>query len=1045
MWRTKVFTVTGRTNVSNWQNFLHLHENRMAPRAYFFAYDSIQTARSFQRELSQHFMLLSGQWQFNYFTHPLLVPDDFYSQLMSDWGQITVPNMWQMEGYGKLQYTDEGFPFPIDVPFVPSDNPTGAYQRIFTLSQAWQHKQTIIKFDGVETYFEVYVNGHYVGFSKGSRLTAEFDISAYVQQGENLLSVRVMQWADSTYIEDQDMWWMAGIFRDVYLIGQNAVHVQDLHLRTDFDDHYRNATLSAQVVIGNGSEQSVQGYCLEYMLYDQHQKIGEGQCKELVIDANHTLGFTLEVENPVQWNAENPYLYQLFICLKDEQGRVIEVIPQRVGFRDIKVRDGLFYINNHYVKLHGVNRHDNDHLKGRAVGMDRVEKDLILMKQHNINSVRTAHYPNDPRFYELCDIYGLFVMAETDVETHGFANVGDLSRITNDPAWESVFVDRAVRHVHAQKNHPSIIMWSLGNESGYGCNIKAMYDATKAIDDTRLVHYEEDRDAEVVDVISTMYSRVQLMNYFGEYPHSKPRIICEYAHAMGNGPGGLTEYQNVFDRHDHIQGHYIWEWCDHGILSIDDNGSEYYRYGGDYGDYPNNYNFCMDGLIYSDQTPSPGLKEYKQVIAPVKIHAVNLQQGVFSVSNKLWFSSLDDYRIVAEIKAEGESLALIELNVVGMAANSQREITLDLPVLDEREAFIHFNVYKNSRTLYSAPHHEVAIYQFQLKENTAEYPVFRQTNATPLITIETKTEHQINGSHFTLRFSKLNGKLTSWLVNGKELILSEPKINFFKPMIDNHKQEYEGLWHPAHLQIMQEHLRQFKVEATSENVIVTVETIIAPPVFDFGMRCRYRYQINATGQLNVELSGERYGDYSHVIPAIGLDLGINGDCDQVNYYGRGPEENYQDSQQANVIDIYHSTVDLMFENYPFPQNNGNRQDVRWLALTDRHGTGLLVKPQQPINFSAWRYTNEMIHQAQHTNELVPSGYITLNLDHQVMGLGSNSWGSEVLDSYRVYMDKFTFGLTLAPLQTGNCSAKIMANHDFDNGFFSSHTSISSED
>ncbi|WP_104026544.1 beta-galactosidase subunit alpha [Vibrio jasicida] len=1021
--------------MNNWENFLHLHENRMAPRAYFFSYDSVKNAQTFQRELSSRFKLLSGQWTFNYFTNPLLVPEAFYSQKMEDWGRITVPNMWQMEGHGDLQYTDEGFPFPIDVPFVPTDNPTGAYQRTFTLGQQWDNKQTIIKFDGVETYFEVYVNGYYVGFSKGSRLTAEFDISSYVQQGENLLSVRVMQWADSTYIEDQDMWWTAGIFRDVYLVGKEHAHVQDLTVRTDFADDYQSATLSCQVELENLSTAVASGYTLEYALQDKGKVIASGQCDALTIQDNSQTSFAIDVVNPIHWTAENPYLYQLFITLKDARCNVIEVIPQRVGFRDIKVRDGLFYINNQYVMLHGVNRHDNDHLKGRAVGMERIEKDLILMKQHNINSVRTAHYPNDPRFYELCDIYGLFVMAETDVETHGFANVGDLSRITNDAAWESVFVDRAERHVHAQKNHPSIIMWSLGNESGYGCNIRAMYDATRAIDDTRLVHYEEDRDAEVVDVISTMYSRAQLMNHFGEHPHEKPRIICEYAHAMGNGPGGLTEYQNVFYAHDHIQGHYVWEWCDHGVLARDENGQEFYKYGGDYGDYPNNYNFCMDGLIYPDQTPGPGLKEYKQVIAPVKIQAVEGKTNIFTVENKLWFTNLDDYTITADIRAEGETLRSVQFKVKELAANSAREITINLPELDEREAFINFTVRKDSRTLYSEANHDIAVYQFQLKESTASEGEFVSHNAQALVTTESPLEHVIEGHNFTLTFSKVNGKLTSWRVNGEELIQSEPRLNFFKPMIDNHKQEYEGLWHPAHLQIMQEHFRTLQVEATDESVSITTTSIIAPPVFDFGMRCTYRYQINAQGHLNVELSGERYGDYPHVIPVIGLDLGINGNFDQVSYYGRGPEENYQDSRQANLIDVYHSTVADMFENYPFPQNNGNRQHVRWASLTNRHGTGLLVKPQQEINFSAWFYTNQNLHEAQHTIELEKSGYITLNLDHQVMGLGSNSWGSEVLDSYRVYMDEFRYGLTLMPLQAGDCSAQAMAHHDFDNAFF----------
>ncbi len=335
-------------------------------------------------------------------------------------------------------------------------------------------------------------------------------------------------------------------------------------MRTDFDEAYCDATLSCEVVLENLAASPVVT-TLEYTLFDGERVVHSSAIDHLAIEKLTSASFAFTVEQPQQWSAESPYLYHLVMTLKDANGNVLEVVPQRVGFRDIKVRDGLFWINNRYVMLHGVNRHDNDHRKGRAVGMDRVEKDLQLMKQHNINSVRTAHYPNDPRFYELCDIYGLFVMAETDVESHGFANVGDISRITDDPQWEKVYVERIVRHIHAQKNHPSIIIWSLGNESGYGCNIRAMYHAAKALDDTRLVHYEEDRDAEVVDIISTMYTRVPLMNEFGEYPHPKPRIICEYAHAMGNGPGGLTEYQNVFYKHDCIQGHYVWEWCDHGI------------------------------------------------------------------------------------------------------------------------------------------------------------------------------------------------------------------------------------------------------------------------------------------------------------------------------------------------------------------------------------------------------------------------------------------------------------------------------------------------
>ncbi|CAM4106268.1 beta-galactosidase subunit alpha [Aeromonas bestiarum] len=1014
--------------MNNWENVQFVGENRLAPRAYFFSYADHALAATMQRELSRRFLSLSGQWQFNYFEHPLQVPEAFYHSPMSEWGQITVPNMWQMEGHGNLQYTDEGFPFPIDVPFVPSNNPTGAYQRSFVLSPAWDGEQVIIKFDGVETYFEVYVNGHYVGFSKGSRLTAEFDISAYAHTGENLLSVRVMQWADSTYIEDQDMWWMAGIFRDVYLVGKPAAHVQDFFIRTALADDNQGATLSCDIQLENLGA-SARDHRLVWSLLDQGSEIASGSLDNLAIDGKCDCRFTLDLANPHLWNAEDPYLYQLMLSLYNGQGELLEVIPQRVGVREIKVKDGLFYVNGHYLKLHGVNRHDNDHLKSRAVGMDRVERDLVLMKQHNLNSVRTAHYPNDPRFYELCDQYGLFVMAETDVETHGFANVGDLSRITNAPFWEPVFVDRIERHVHAQKNHPSIIIWSLGNESGYGCNIRAMYQRCKQIDPTRLVHYEEDRDAEVVDVVSTMYSRVSQMNCFGEFPMEKPRILCEYAHAMGNGPGGLSEYQQVFDRHPHIQGHYIWEWCDHGILDQDEQGRPVYKYGGDYGDYPNNYNFCMDGLIYPDQTPGPGLREYKQVICPVKIRALDLANGRLELENRYWFSNLDDIRLLVEVKAEGELLASQQIRLEGIAPGATTELQFELPTLDGWETFVQLRVIKATATRHSAAEHELGQYQFQLKESTRQLQPFANPNATALQIADERLALILSGSGFALRFSRLDGKLVSWQQDGIELIERAPRLTFFKPMIDNHKQEYESLWHPNHLQIMQEHFRTLSWRQLGEAVEVTVESLIAPPVFDFGMRCRYVYTLSPNGQLHVALSGQPYGGYDDIIPKIGFELGIRQDLDRVHYFGMGPGENYQDSRQSNWIDCFQSTVGEMWEHYPFPQDNGNRQQVRWATLTNRHGAGLYVRPDAPINLSVWPYSWEHIHAAQHINELEPCGYLTLNLDHKVLGLGSNSWGSEVLDSWRVRFEPFSFGLTLLPIARGNLNPAALAGID----------------
>ncbi|MFU2315176.1 beta-galactosidase subunit alpha [Rahnella sp. PCH160] len=996
--------------MNNWENIDKQSENRLPPRARFFSYENAQQARSFDRAASQHFQLLSGRWQFRYFEHPDLVPDEFYNQPVCGWGDIAVPGMWQMEGHGQLQYTDEGFPFPIDIPFVPTNNPTGAYQRKFHLDAAWENTQTLIKFDGVETYFEVYVNGHYVGFSKGSRLCAEFDISAFVQQGDNLLSVRVLQWADSTYIEDQDMWWMAGIFRDVTLTGQNAVHLQDITVVTAFDENYCDATLKIDAVLHN-LHRPVDGYRLHAQLLDGENCVAERSVTDLYLADETRCHLEIPVSQPRQWNAEHPALYQLLLTLYDEAGNVISVVPQRVGFRDIGVRDGLFYVNGRYLKLHGVNRHDHDHRKGRAVDMARVERDIILMKQHNINSVRTAHYPNDPRFYELCDIYGLFVMAETDLESHGFANVGDLSRITDDPRWENTYVERIERHVMAQKNHPSIIMWSLGNESGYGCNIRAMAARCKALDPTRLIHYEEDRDADVTDVISTMYSRVQMMNAFGEYPHAKPRILCEYAHAMGNGPGGLAEYQAVMNRHASLQGHYIWEWCDHGLLETGENGQPRYAYGGDYGDYPNNYNFCMDGLIYPDQTPGPGLREYKQVLCPVEIRRVG---NTLRVKNRYWFSSLEDITLTLTVQVAGRCLNTREITLPHLQSGESETVPLPEFTASGQETFLNIRISKNSPTAYSEANHPLGHYQVLLQAAQPLDTLPDLTATTALVCDEQKHQLIVCGENFRLEFSRLDGELKSWQTDGEEIVGRAPKLNFFKPVIDNHKPEFEGIWQPNHLQIMQQHFRSLSWKNQNGDVVIEVHSVIAPPVFDFGMRCVYRWQISPQGAVSLDLSGTPYGDFSHVIPKIGLDFGLSRRFGQVEYYGRGPGENYPDSRQANLIGHYQQSAASLFENYPMPQDNGNRQDVRWLSLRDKTGNGIFIQPRQPLNFSLWPYSSQRLQQAQHIDELTPDSCLTLNLDHQIMGLGSNSWGSEVLDSYRVYFTAFRYGFTMLP-------------------------------
>ena len=1004
-----------------WEDPSRTGENRLPGRAYFFGYDSPALAATGQRALSQGFTALQGNWQFRLFDGPARVPANFAAEFMTDWEQVSVPHMWQVDGYGQMQYTDEGFPFPIDVPRVPSQNPTGAYQRIFTLSKAAATQETIIKFDGVESYFEVYVNGTYIGFSKGSRLTAEFDITAQLREGDNLLAVKVLQFSDATYVEDQDMWWASGIFRDVYLTQRPAAHLVDFFARTTKTDFSNLDSFAAQLDVDLVA--STAAGSVKWQLTDNGTVVAAGTTTPA-----EGIHHTLETVN--FWSPEDAHLYQLSMTVLDADGVETQHLAHALGFREIRVIDGLMYVNGRYFKLHGVNRHDHDDRYGRAVGMGRVEEDLRMMKQHNINAVRTAHYPNDPRFYELTDRYGLFVIAETDLETHGFENVGNLSFLTDNPEWEITYVDRIERHVLAQRNHTSIIIWSLGNESGYGCNIPAMYHRAKEIDPTRLVHYEEDREAEVVDIVSTMYSRVSQMNQFGEFPFPKPRINCEYGHAMGNGPGGLSEYQEVFDLHDNLQGHFIWEWCDHGIRAKGKNDQTIHNYGGDYGDFPNNSNFCIDGLIFPWQEASPGLTEYKQVISPVRILDATLES--VTVRNAYWFTTLEDISLSVEAQVGG--VVVDSITIAATNVNPRDITTLPLPRAlrtTAGELFVNVRVIKNSATLYAASHAVLGTYQF--RQQDAVLPT--RINGTPVLAgqgVATKVTEgtdflTITGADWKVTFDTVTGQLTGWNVSGIDLITRAPRINFWRPLIDNHQQEFDDIWGPKFLNQCVESLHALTWEQTADTVVVTARASIAPPVHDFGMRVTYRWAISASGVIAVQLSGTPYGSYNDIIPKIGLDLGANTTLENLAFYGRGPGENYIDSQAANIIGRYETRVADAFTPYVLPQDNGNHQDVRWATMTDGHGRGFHIQAQEaPLNISAWQYTLKNIDEARHVDDLVVDDQaITVNIDHRLMGLGSNSWGSEVLATHRLQFADFAYAFALAPIRQGDMDPAVL--------------------
>ncbi|EKG19697.1 Glycoside hydrolase family 2 domain 5 [Macrophomina phaseolina MS6] len=633
----------------DWCNLDIIHRNTLAPRAAFFNYSSPSAALLYDPQTSEYVKSLNGQWKFSYAVNPYRAPDGFEQPAFdaSAWPEIPVPSHWQLEGYGKPHYTNLPYPFPVDPPHVPLDeNPTGSYLRKFTVPNGFRDKQVRLRFEGVDSAFHVWVNGRELGYSQGARNPSEFDVTPFVIfSGENTVAVRVYQWSDGSYLEDQDQWWLSGIFRDVNLIAFPKSHIQDFFVKTLLDENYENAVLRVDLTIEGGG-----AVTLQLLQNDKSTKVLESSGAP---SGDGTLTLELPLENPRKWTAEDPYLYHLVIQLGDQ------TIAHRVGFRRAEIKNGIFLVNGARIVFRGVNRHEHHPTKGRAVGPELLRHDLLLMKKHNINAIRTSHQPNDTRLYELADELGFWIMDEADLETHGFACVEEAAlspedkkkpyeerklityeaaaRWTSDnPVWEKAYVDRMQQMVARDKNHPSIVMWSLGNEAFYGCNHQAMYDWGKRYDPDRVIHYEGDIHAKTVDLFSLMYPELDTLRDFAEkWDGAKPLVLCEFAHAMGNGPGALKEYVELFYKHRCLQGGWVWEWANHGLEHTSPDRKKYYAYGGDFGDEPNDGTFVMDGLVRSDHSIGPGLVEYKKAIEPVQLVSGSIEDGYVAVVNRI--------------------------------------------------------------------------------------------------------------------------------------------------------------------------------------------------------------------------------------------------------------------------------------------------------------------------------------------------------------------------------------------------------------------------
>lgn len=1016
--------------MKTWENHQIDGINRMPARAHFLTFQSKEKALLNNNRYTHAFKNLNGVWKFMFLDAPEYSPEGFFNSDfdVTKMDDITVPGNWQLQGYGKMHYSDLWYNFPINPPYVPTENPTGIYKRTFFVEESYRDKKIIIRFCGVDSAYHLWINGKEVGYSKVARNESEFDITDLIRVGEeNDVTVRVYQWSDGTYLEDQDMWWESGIFRDVELIGVPKDGINDYKVIADLDDEYKNGIFKVEAFLRTTKEVNV-----TFELVDAGEntvftktvvaKEGKACIDEVIADVNH-------------WTAETPYLYKLFMTVEDD-GRIIEVIPQNVGFRNIRLNGETFLVNGVAIKFKGVNRHDYSPQNGRVVSREEIEKDIILMKEFNINAIRTSHYPNSYYLYDLCDEYGMYLIAETDLECHGFELTGDYKWITDDPSWELAYVSRMTRMIERDKNHPAIIFWSLGNESAFGCNFRKMTDVAHEMDPTRLVHYEGDFDVESADVYSTMYTWIEnpkkpyLMKDIIE-KSKKPHIHCEYCHAMGNGPGNLKDYQDLVYAHDKLQGGFVWEWFDHGIESFTESGEKYYRYGGDFGDDPSNKDFCIDGLIMPDRTPSPGLYEYKKVIEPITTTAVDIQKGIINLLSRYDFANLDRFNLVYKVMEDDVILQTGFMAVPSIEARANKDITLpyDLSAIKAKPGahyYVNISYQLREDTSYASSGHELATAQFEL-------PLYKEGIVVrPEGILNVEKEHttlHVKGANFSLDFNLVNGNLMNIVRDGMQVLSKGPRLTLWRAPISNDMEIIDKLKKVYFLHLEHEVVMNIDYHMEGNILKVEVDTINSTTNSAWHFKTKYVYTVCPSGDILIDVEGTPSGRVDlapDMLPRIGVSMHLDKSMEHVRYFGMGPGENYADSKEAAQMGLYANTVDGLFTNYVIPQENGNHMGCKWVSMTNDRGMGLLASTEGDFNFSASWYEDKDLDDAKHTCDLVKRDYIVFNVDYKQNALGTNSCGQWQLDKYRAKFEDFKLSFRLTPFNNKEVLDKHLA-------------------
>ena len=1028
--------------IPDWENPQMFNQNKELPHTTLMPFKTVEDALTQKRNESVFYKTLSGTWKFHLSHNPADRPSDFYLPdfNVTSWDDLPVPSNWELLGYDYPIYVNHQYEFadykhpvspemkfidkiyPANPGKVPHDyNPVGSYRRNFTVPGSWDGREVFIQFGAVKSAFYIWINGQKVGYSQGSKTPAEWNITNYLKPGENTLALEVYRWSDGSYLECQDFWRISGIDRDVYLYSTPKVRIRDFFAKADLDSEYKNGILNLDVDLKNHFEKyrSV-NYSVGFQLYNENSSLVSEAFQEAKINRKSDLKLTFqqEIPNPKKWTAETPNLYTLVIILKNDDGETVETVSHKIGFRKVELINTLFCINGVPLTIKGVNRHEHDQYHGHVVSEENMIKEIALMKQFNINAVRTSHYPNDERFYDLCDEYGLYVTDEANIESHGMY-YGDHS-LAKKPEWEAAHVDRMMRMVERDKNHACVVVWSMGNEAGDGVNFTAGYKAIKERDPSRPVHYERAIMGDNTDIYCPQYPGVKTLERYAEKWQTKTFISSEYSHAMGNSNGNLVDLWEVFnrDRNDQLQGGYIWDWIDQALVKTDENGKEFWAYGGDYGEnMPTDYNFVCNGLISADYTPHPGLWEVKYAYQYVRFS--KNEQGYF-VTNFHDFIDLNDYEISWVISDNGIKKFGGTFENVNLKPGESQPLVFPVPLMmlpPGVERYVDFSVKLKKDRPFMPAGFEVAHDQFKMEGEHINS--FVKEGLSALTYSDENEIITITGENFVIGFDKSAGTISSYEFNGIELMQKGPQINFWRPLNDNDKGSQMlnrlGIW------------REVSREATPVSVEVSqpeigkVIVLVSYNLEKVKSTQKVMYTFYGSGLTEVKSSFITNEEKLPDLPRFGLRWEIPVNFENLSYFGRGPQENYIDRNRSDFVGIYSGKVADQYFKYVRPQENGYKTDVRWFELRNENGVGIRVTGEPLVGFSALHnpiedFDMETADDYRHTNDIVKKDGVFICTDLKMMGVaGDNSWGARPYPEYSVPAKNYEFSFTIEPV------------------------------